>query len=233
MAHMSKKELKRPDEFWQKSRSFVEWLGVHGLQVGISLAVIFIIIIVSVYSNQVAKKKEGMAQYHLSLAKTHFEQWKLEKKDAEKKKSMEALSQELNELQSQYAKSAANHLAMLIRAELAIDQGKWTEVINYYQAYGKFLPEKDRIFGNYPLAKAYEQAGDFTKALEVYEGILKVNGSSYEEGALLGKARTLRLLTRFQEAEATYQEFIDKFPDSSDIGSVRGLIVLTRQISAP
>jgi tetratricopeptide (TPR) repeat protein len=229
MAKMSKQELKTPDQVWQASKSTMNWLAARGLQLGIALAVVLAIIIGWVYSNQLAKKEEGQAQYHLSMAKTHFEQWKLEKKDADKEKALASLTAELTNLETKFPKSAAQHLAMLIRAELAVSDKKWKEVPAYFESYANFLPDEDKPMGLYPLAQAYEQAGEYEKALKAYDDILKLKNSSYEERSYLGKARSQRLLGKYEEAEKTYQEFLENFPDSSQTGSVRGLIALTRQ----
>ena len=174
------------------------------------------------------KKVEGQAQYHLSLAKTYFEQWKLESDDAEKGISFKSLNSELGQLNTKYKTSAANHVAMLIRAEMAMTDEKWDEASQYYTSYVEFLSDDNKALGLFPLAKAHEQAGKFDAALSSYEKILK-SDSSYEERALLGKARSLRELKRFEESEKSYEEFIQRFPDSTEISSVRGLLALTRQ----
>ena len=87
------------------------------------------------------------------------------------------------------------------------------------------------MLGLFPLAKCYEQGQKYEQALKSYNEIIQAGESAYEEAAFLGKARSLRLLKRASDAKAVYKRFLEKFPDSTEVSSVRGLLVLTRETS--
>ncbi len=192
----------------------------------IVIAVIFGAIVGGVYLNQSTKRKEGEAQYQYSLAKAQFEQWKLQTGD-ERSKTEAELTKLLGELESKWGNSNANGLAGLMRSELALSKKNSEEAIKALEAYVNALPKNSKDLGWMPLAGAYEQASQFDKAAATYESIAQNKDSTFAPSALMGKARNLRLAGKIDEAVKTYQDFLDRYPASTEIATVRGLLAET------
>ncbi|MDB5038318.1 MAG: hypothetical protein JWQ35_1846 [Bacteriovoracaceae bacterium] len=231
MIKLTKKELKKPDEIWQASRTLMDWMTDQFTAIIIICVLAFIGIIAGIYSYQTHQKTEGRAQYHYSLARTHFEQWKLEASDEKQAKERDAtevdIKKELDLLSSDYKSSYANKLADQIRAELAASKKNWTEATALYLKYEKVLPRSVKDFARYPLAEAYEESKNLPKALETYDQILNQKESVYSALALLGKARVLKLMNKLPEAKQAYESFLEKHPDSPEVANVRGLLAGT------
>ncbi len=72
---------------------------------------------------------------------------------------------------------------------------------------------------NFELATTYEWAGQSKNALTIYQAML--NQSPSNRLALLGKARVLKTLTQFAEAQSIYQQLLDK--NSKDVDALNGM----------
>ncbi len=227
MSKMSKKELKRPDQIWEASRTALHWMTNQWVGIAAFLIVVFIAIVGTIYTNQVRKAKEGSAQSHYAKIEALFDQWKLQPKPEQEKdrlKTEEEMKAELSVLEKEFPRSRANQLAHAIRADLEASQEKWPEAIRYYEQFLNVLPKADRPVGLYPLGIASEQVGDWTKAIKTYDEIIKSKSKTYASLALLGKARSYKAMGKNSDAKKTYEEFLEAYPTSTEISTVRGLL---------
>lgn len=228
---LSKKELKTPDQIWLDMRRILDWMTNEIVAVSIVVGILLVgsIGIAFFYQNRIAK--EGNAQFHYSQAKAFFEQLKLSPDTEAKKDSkidrtkIEAdLNAELAILDKDFSSSKAQQMSQWIRGQRAAEAGKWDEAIAAYQTYSKSLSGADKSLGLYPLAQALEQSGKNDKALDSYTEIVGLKNSPHQEWALLGRARVLKALNRKEDAKKAYEEFISKYPTSSEVSLARGLL---------
>jgi tetratricopeptide (TPR) repeat protein len=198
----------------------------------ITSGLVFVGVVVGVYLYQSHIKNEGKAQLHYSTAKNRFEEWLLqnrsEKQAADRAKTEEGLNKELQTLSSDFKSTFANKMAFEIRAHLEFQKKNWVQAATYYLEFQNALPKADQELALYPLAQTYEEAKDFTKALGVYDQMLSRGNSAFVPLAAMGKARSLRNLNRPDEAIKTYEEFLEKHSDSTEVSQIRGLLALTR-----
>ncbi|MBN8555466.1 MAG: tetratricopeptide repeat protein [Deltaproteobacteria bacterium] len=241
---LTKKELKAPDRVWQASRETLDFMTKNVAVIVILLVFIFAGTIGGVYFYQSKMRTEGKAQAHYGEAKALFEQWKIQvgmekglDKAGEKTKGVSApskeeqkkteadLQKEFQILDSDFKNSHANQLAQMIRGQMSAFNGKWPEAVAAYEIYSKSLPSSEKALGLYPLAQAYEQSGNLEKALATHDQILKIKDSPYQEWSMLAKGRLLRSLKRNDEAKKVYEVFLEKFPNSTEVSIVRGLLI--------
>lgn len=223
MEKMSRKELKSPDRIWVASRDLLSWASDQwALLVGLA-AVIFVAVIAVTLVLQYRTKNEAEAQFVYSKAKALYEQTQMApaKDQPSLKKDLET---ELGKLQEDYASSRANGMASLIRAQILLGENKLPEAITELEKYQKSLPRNEREFGSFPLAVAYEQAGKFDEALKTFDEIATNEKASLRGDALIGKGRVLVQLKRGDEAKKSFNLYLEKFPQSSEAATVRGLI---------
>lgn len=231
MIKLTKKDLKTPDQIWQTSQSLLGWLTDQFMLVVAAAVLVFVGIVAGVYFYQRHQKFEGSGQYHYSLARSEFEKWKLAvggKKPQEIKEAFDSLKKELDLLEKDYQSSFANRISSEIRAQIAVQDKKWSEAALAYRTYVKALPSSDKDLGLLPLAYVYEESGDFANAIKSYDEILTRKDSLYSPFALLGKGRVLRAMKKNEEAKQVYETFLERHPTSPEIAEVRGLVSLLR-----
>lgn len=226
MAKLTKHELRAPDEVWKASKSAFQFMQNQWVLLVVLSTLILATMIGGVYYWQSQKKFEGAAGHHYALAKSYLEQWKLAEQK-EKEGSLSKAKAELQTLESDYVNSEAQVMAHLLRARLAKEENQTDEAIRYYQAYISKMTGAAREVGQYPLAIFYENQKAFNQSLELYRSILENKKSMYRKLALLGEGRSLRALSKSEEAKESYQIFLEEFPESPDAGKVRGLLSLS------
>lgn len=89
------------------------------------------------------------------------------------------------------------------------------------------LPGNVRIL-NERAAVCYDQR-QYAGAIEVFEQVLAIDSNN--EDALWGKAASLRLQKRFEEAEEAIKEVLDKLPDNATVINERGWLHLDQDQS--
>jgi|GEM_PF-5788249 len=234
MSRLRKKDLKSPDQIWQASAQTFGWLRSNWLLAVILVVVLFMGLVAYLYYREVQKINEAKAEHSYGRVLSLYEQWTLEQgkktdKAADKKNgdSLKELNAALGNLAKKFPHSRANAFADLFRAKLALRDGKTTEAAKLLDNYKEHLPESDEGLGLYPLAVTYENEGKWNEALKEYNRILNQKDSALRKWALLGKARALKNLKRNKEAADAYQDFLDEFPKSPELSTVRGLKTLS------
>jgi len=220
---MKKQELKAPDKIWVTSKRIFDWFSERWLEGVIVLVIVFVGSLgLSIYWG-LQSRTEAKAQYHYSKAKALFQQRSVGSLD-ETKKAGEDLQKELSTLDQEFGSSKTNRLADLMRAHLALDEGRKDDALRFVTRYQKSLPSEGRDLGLYPSAILHEQLGKLEEALEGFEAIVKIENSTFRELAFLGKGRVLRALKRNEDAARVYQEFLEMFPNSAESARVRGFL---------
>ena len=86
----------------------------------------------------------------------------------------------------------------------------------YGEAVNSYLPEEVLPAAYMSYANALETKGDYAKAVETYDRLLKKMPKYFAAGeVMLDQARNLRLENKNDEAAAKYKAVIEKFPDST------------------
>ena len=149
---------------------------------------------------------------------------KIEKNTSERQRlSNLGLSVNKNVLESNFSLGNNQDIVLLRLAEFLIDKSddeyfkKFDEYNQkseeYYDQLDKF--DADSVNNQRPEPLPEEPKKDYEKALEIYDKILnEFSNGEMVDAALYNKAYLLSEIGKEEEANAIYQEVIDRFPDS-------------------
>ncbi len=219
---LTRKALKRPDEFQQKGRTAVEWITEHGRLVGIVSAVAVVVgvgIALTLWTvqhhAQTAADALGDA---LSLAQRPVTKTPPpgEKAFPTKDARDAAYRKALEGVRKDHAGTAAAAGAALQLGNLDFSQKHYDAAVKAYQDY---LSEaaKDAPFRFAALegiGLAYEAKGENDKALAAYKRLVAEGNAFFKPFALVREARVLVALGKPEAARSAAQKVLDDFATS-------------------
>jgi predicted negative regulator of RcsB-dependent stress response len=210
---VSRKELlKGPDEFMTLSEKAALFVSEHSkvFKVGVTALVAALLIYLGVTSYIHYIDKKGQTAYNKgyrevlnSLSQTP------EKRDL--KKAKEFFNQVIND----YGFSKVSLLASPQIAYLQFQEKKYDEAISLYNAFLKEDPPAEyRDMAHLAIAACHEEKGDFSKAIEILQGVTSAPSSLLREEAMLSLARLYRLANQNDKAKETLEKFVETFQNS-------------------
>lgn len=209
-----KQLLKEPDEFITTTGRLIAWSKENSKALGIGTSVFFgFVIAVSLYAF-IDQKRSATAQMMLGQALAKYQ---TEAGDKDGASAMSAVSGDFDELIKSYGGQPAGKLGRLFLGHIGAIAKDYDTAIEYYQKalqdYGGESSLRNIIHNG--LASAYQQKGDYPKAIEHYQAIADGTDSVLKDTALFNLGKLLGQLGKAEESRQAYQKLNDQFPDST------------------
>ena len=224
----TRKELKRPDQFQTFWTRVYEFLRATTKPIAISaLATVVVIAGIFLYVNLRDKRRgessKALAQALRILNSENTPQ--LEDPDAQKEahdgdvpkfkteaERRDAAVKALDKVIVDWGGSPAGRDALMVRAGVNYDLGKYDQALSDYKSFLSKGPKGNlRALGHEGLGYVYEAKGEFDRALEEYRLITSA-GEFYRDRALYDQARVMERKGDKAAAQKLYQEILDKSP---------------------
>lgn len=173
---ITKKEIKKPDEFISATEHVLLFLRDHLKQIGLGVGVVIVLVVAFLLYQAWEENREREARQRLNLAlgtlqeisSPYREQSPVEYKNALKK---------MDEIAKSFPRTSSGKFALLYKGNIHLKLGEFDEAI---KAYDTFLSEDDtdklyRLFAFEGLGYAYEGKKDYAKAIEAYQKIVHLD----------------------------------------------------------
>jgi predicted negative regulator of RcsB-dependent stress response len=224
----TRKELKRPDQFqsfWTRVYEFLK-ATTRPIAFG-TIATIVVIVGVMLYMHFAEKQRAASSKalaYALRVLNSENAP-QVEDPDARKdssdadipkyktaKERREAALKLLDKLEKSYGSTGAARDALLARAGVKYDLGRYDEAIRDYKAFlSKGASGKLKAMAHEGLGYAHEAKGELDRALDEYRLIASA-GEFFRDRALYDEGRILERKGDTAGAKKLYQEILDKTP---------------------
>ena len=234
--NISRKELKRPDEFvsfWTRIAAGAgDFFTIRKRAIVIGVTALATVIVGSIIFSAMAERKAIRASHALErvhkIAAADLTPAGAPAKDdglphfKTEKERLEAALKELDGFLNAEPRNPLAAEARLERGALLLALGRADEAITtYQQVLGGKLDDRLRFLAHEGLGYAYEQKGDLDKAQAAFEQLGQLKGDSsamaaaFKDRALYQKARIAELKGNRKDATKLYQEVLDKNPNTS------------------
>ncbi|OGQ35810.1 MAG: hypothetical protein A3F16_07105 [Deltaproteobacteria bacterium RIFCSPHIGHO2_12_FULL_43_9] len=227
---ITRKELRQDDKFHSVLVNLSEKVRLHKQKIYLVTTGVVVIVVTSLVLISQKNKREGNAQAALATAtqesnaqRSAFEAQALKKEGVKEGKGSGLTKEvvdknEINRLEKVVAAYKGTKGAF--QAELRVAQ-IYLDMKNYQEALKRFKDLADKadnpFLGSivyYGLAYTEEELGNFEAASMAFDTVSRKAIPFFDSSALLGKARVLTELKRFDEAKKTYEEIIRRWPNS-------------------
>lgn len=215
-----KQLLKEPDEFITTTGRLIAWGKEHAKALGIGTTLFFTIIIaVSIYVF-VNERRSTAAHMMFGQAVLKY-QTEAGKKDGVA--ALSAVSGDFDTLMDSYGGQPAGKLGRLFYGHMGTMADDYDKAIEYYQKalddFGDDAALRNIIHNG--LGAAYQQKGDYPKAIAHFQKIADGPDSVLKDAALFNLGKLLAQLGKSEESRQAYQRLIDDFPNSAYAGIAR------------
>ncbi|MDF1563479.1 MAG: tetratricopeptide repeat protein [Deltaproteobacteria bacterium] len=230
MAHakkLSRKELKRPDEFVQTGTAVVDYLQKHGTLVLSSLGGIVVVGVLLSLGSWYFEQSAVRAGAALGDALEMAERPVLEDGGAaatsddpfftSEEEKKEKVNAALEAVRIDHSGTAAAAVATLELADRAYRAGEYDSALADYERFLKESSRDDRMRFSALEGLGYtlEAKDDLEGALKAFERLGKEGGDFYKPYALVHEARVLVALKRPDDARRRAQQVVDEFSESA------------------
>jgi tetratricopeptide (TPR) repeat protein len=212
---ISRKELlQKEDEFISLSSRVSNYVTAHAKQFKyalISLVALFVIVLLAgLYIRYVNKK--ALAAYNIA-----YKNLVSDVSDSKRQGAIKESMEEMDRLLEKYGWTKFATLSIPQMAYLKFGQGKYDEAISLYKSY-LAKDETDSIYDSmslFGLAAAYEAKKDYQSSIRYLQRIISGRNDLLKEEAMFSLGRIYSLSGQFEKSKNTFQDFVDKFKDSS------------------
>lgn len=211
---VSRKELlKGPDEFMTLSEKAAFFVREHGkvFKAGVAVLVAVLLVYLGVTSYLHYIDRKGQTAYNKAYreAMNNLNQTP-EKRDLKKEKEL------FDQVIKDYGFSKVSLLVPPQIAYIQFQEKKYDEAISLYNAFLKEKPQPEYAdMARLAISACYEEKGDFSKAIEILQGIASAPSNLFREEAMFSLARLYRLSNQPEKAKEALQKFVETFQNSS------------------
>lgn len=240
---ITRKDIKRPDEFITFSARAIEFAQAHTREIIIGVASVLalglLIWAVSAYSN----KKEAQASRLLAQAQALLHPISTEAEagqpvpaepQADPEEAARALAL-LQDVAENYKRTEAGKVARILLGQRYYEEGDYDAAIDTYEAFLKKANPKPELkaMAREGLAYAHEAKEDFAQAAICYEQLSKSSLTNVQGWACLGMARCYERLGEVQKATDAYRTLLADHPQHPKAEEARANIArLTASLDA-
>lgn len=222
---ISRKELKKPDEFLKQGQSAVDWMSTNSRGVGLAVAALLaggVLATLGSWAMEKADVEAGAAlgdvlelvdRPILTDTKPDDEDDPFfpseDERNARVEKALEALKKD-------HTGSVASATADLLLGDLAYRRGEHSAALSHYETFLENAPRDHtlRFSALEGIALVRVAQGDDAAALTAYERLTRDGGEFYQPFSLVGEARVLIRLERPEDARARAQRVVDDHASS-------------------
>ncbi|RME52893.1 MAG: hypothetical protein D6795_06150, partial [Deltaproteobacteria bacterium] len=243
---ISRKEIKKPDEFITTMAKLVAFYREHRQPVlvvsGGIVAIVVIVTLVSWWRSYV----ENQARKALDMALVIYNAPVAEQAGAggegisgitfptEREKYEKALAK-LEEVVEEYGSTASGKLALFYKGNVLYNLGRYDpkfydEAIETYKRYAYEIRDDSVLWAYNGIGYAYEAKEDFSEAITWYQKILDYpKENPWQQEAYLNIARCYRKKEKPELAVSAYEGYLKNYPTGSKADEVQRLIQELRE----
>ncbi len=229
---VSRKQIKKPDEFVTTTERILKWLGERKpLVYGVISGLVLIILLVNLTAYSLRNRRlqaEFLLARAFSVLKTPLideltvdQIIKGTKSYATSEERRQDAIEKFKEVVSRFGASEQGLEARFHLGTLYLEQKDWENAIYWFNDFLEKLSKRERaqttafkLTAYLGLAKAYYGKGEYEQALKYYQKVLESKDKTYLPEANLGLARTLIKLKKTEEAKKKLKKILDDYPDS-------------------
>jgi len=208
---ISRKELKKPDEFISLTGRIINYCMGHSRQVLSIMTVGLFICGIAALAIYYYSKKEAKAQISLAQGMSLFRHGLFLKEDnVDPSKLQEVLKnalKSLEEVYSRYPRSKSGKIAMLYGGKCHLLLGDYVNAISLFdRALSAGIKGEIKEMALFGLAQSYEMQKNYEKALQYYSDLAETNGKFTMGISYEGMSRCLLNMGRQELAIKTLQQ---------------------------
>jgi tetratricopeptide (TPR) repeat protein len=223
---VTKKDLKKPDEFMSLTEQAFLFVAAHMRKVILGAVALVVIVLALLGFRWWGEKKEAEAYQKFSLAIQSYGM--AASPGRESGSDPRALVQMFDQVISNYPRTSAGKLSLLYKGNVLLQSGQFDQAIQSYDLFlGKAGKEKlYRSFALEGLGYAYEGRKEYDKASAAYQKVVETGEGSVSADAYLALGRCYEKLKKNKEAVESYRSFLKAAPTSSRANAVMRRISL-------
>ena len=114
-----------------------------------------------------------------------------------------------------YSMSRAATLALAQVGHAKFEEGQYDDAVKYYHDYGdEASGQSYETLSKLAIAACYEAKGDYKKAIETLDPVLKISSDPFRETAMVDLERLYRLDNQPEKAKEILQSFANEYANS-------------------
>jgi len=208
---ISRKDLKKPDEFISLTGRIINYCMGHSRQVISVITVVLFIVGVAALALYYYTSKEAKAQVSLAQGMSLFRQGMFLKEDnVDPSKSREVLKNALKSLEEVYGKypgSKSGKIALIYGGNCLLLLGDYANAISLFdRGLSSGIKGEIKEIGLFGLAQSYEMQKNYEKSLQYYSELAEINGKFTRGISYEGMSRCLLNMGKQDLAIKTLQQ---------------------------
>ena len=207
-----KELLKAPDEFLTFSEKAYNYISEHARHfiIGIITVLVLVVLVIGIQWYRQNRRTQAVAAYNDALKMIPS----AENNDVPK---LETAAAVMEQVAQKYSTLATGRAALLELGWLQYRLGNYDQALLSYQKFLDNMKDEERHLKPLVLNSmgyALEAAGELEKAAATWKDIETLPGDFLKEEALLCLGRVYSGLNRPEEAKKSYQELLEKYPNT-------------------
>lgn len=228
---ITRKDLKKPDEFILFTTKAYHWAILHQMQIFYGLISLFIVVIVVVFLQNYRFKQESKASNILYEANLNME-------EATKKKGSKPDDKDYNDLikksldgydlvLKKYPSSKSASFVHFYKGNLFFEDGKYKDAIESYQKALKSFKKEERTRGVIltNIAYSYEAMKNWNDACNYFKEASKIGHSPVKDIIYYNIGRCLSKLGNKGEAKKYFGMIASEYPNSKLMEKVNPVLM--------
>lgn len=224
MDTLSRKELRRPDDFIALAQRVWSYVQAHAERVALIGVGAFVVVAIFIVWGHFSDGRQGAATALLGqVLDKQAKSIVATPSDADggvksgdfrsAQERCTVVLAELDKLDKEYSGSDAAQTGGVVRASCLLDAGRDDEAQKAYRAYLADASTDDpiRFLAYEGLGYALERKGKVQEAIAEFRGMGQEEGSPYRDRAMWHEARMLERLGKRKEASELYRQILEKF----------------------
>jgi tetratricopeptide (TPR) repeat protein len=213
---ITKKKLKEPDEFISFTEKAFHFVSKHHKKLTAGGIIFLILLSSSFFYQRWERKKEEGAYRKFSLAVEIYQMVDSPQREGSLSEYKNIL-EKFEEILTKFPKTSSGKLSLLYKGNIHLRLGEFGEATKLYQTFLQKAGKEKlyRLFAWEGLGYAYEGKKDYEKAVNAYQEVLKLGGSSQWGDIYLSIGRCYEKLGKNKESLENYKAFLEVSQKSS------------------
>lgn len=208
-----KQLLKEPDEFITTTGKLIAWARENTKLLVYGLTAFFLLIITLSVYRYFEEKKLDTAQMMFSQVITKY-QVELDKKDPAL--ALTAVEEDFDLLIQDYGSKPIGQLGCIFYGHINVAAQRYDRAIELYRKALDHLGNDSSLSGIVlnGLATAFQQKGEYPKAIEYYGKVVEIKGSVLKDASLFQMGRLYEQLGELEKSREAYHKLNTDYPNS-------------------
>lgn len=222
---LSRKDLKKPDEFLLFTGRAYNWVQENQRAVIYGIIIIFVIVIGIVLTVNYNHKVEQSAANIVFELEQNYDAMK-DKTGQERQELRQKVDESIENILEDYPSSDSAAIAYIYRANMLYEEGKYEDAVKNYEFARDDLSSNRKasalILMN--LGYSYEAMNDNKNACDYFQKAAKIENAPARDITFYKAGSCLAGLGRMEEAKSYYRMLISDYPDSKFKDRLRAIV---------